>query len=282
MAKKWLKLRYASLQVRSGEVIAMRQVYLWASILITVAFLSILVPLVSHDPNLLKPADRLISPNASHWFGTDGLGRDIFSRVFSAGRLSLLIGIGIGLLSLLLGSCVGIISGYFTKSSVVLMRMMDILFSVPVIVLAIALITVLDSGITSEIIVISLVLMPYVARVIRSRVLVLAQMDFLSAARLSGSTRLATLIKHVIPNAADAIITQGVLACAVAILADSSLSFLGLGVAPPAATWGNMIADGRDFLEIAPWIMVVPGAMIMITVLSLNMIGTSLRVARSR
>jgi peptide/nickel transport system permease protein len=249
----------------------------WGAVLVLMLLLVVFGPFVLPSPDAIEPVDRLLGPSAGHLLGTDEYGRDLLARVVSAGRVSLGLGILITVVAVVVGTVVGACAGFYGRSSAVLMRLMDALMAFPAIVLAIALVASLQSGIWSEILALGVVFIPYVARVVRSRVLTLRERGFVTAARAAGVSGPRILLTHVLPNAAPAILVQGVFVYASALLADASLSFLGLGVQPPTATWGNMVGEARTFITLSPGFMIFPGLAIVISVMALNLVGEGVR-----
>lgn len=249
----------------------------WGVVLVLMILLSAIGPLFLQSPDVIEPANRLAGPSWAHPFGTDEYGRDLLSRVVSAGRVSLGLGILITTVAVVVGTLVGACAGFYGRSAGVLMRLMDALMAFPAIVLAIALVISLESGIWSEIIALGVVFIPYVARVVRSRVLTLRERGYVTAARAAGVSGPKILLTHILPNAAPAIMVQGVFVYASALLADASLSFLGLGVQPPTPTWGNMVGEARTFITLAPGFMIFPGLAIVISVMALNLVGEGVR-----
>jgi len=249
----------------------------WGVVLVLMILLSAIGPFFLQPPDVIEPANRLAPPSWAHLFGTDEYGRDLLSRVVSAGRVSLGLGILITIVAVVLGTLVGACAGFYGRSAGILMRLMDALMAFPAIVLAIALVISLESGIWSEIIALGIVFIPYVARVVRSRVLTLRERSYVTAARAAGVSGPKILLNHILPNAAPAILVQGVFVYASALLADASLSFLGLGVQPPTPTWGNMVGEARTFITLAPGFMIFPGLAIVISVMALNLVGEGAR-----
>jgi peptide/nickel transport system permease protein len=234
-------------------------------------------PLFLASPNTTNPADRLQGPSIEHLLGTDGYGRDVLSRVVTGGRVSLGLALLVTLSAGIIGTIVGLVSGFYLRADAVLMRVMDALLAFPGIVLAIALSFTLGAGILSELVALTAMFTPYLARVVRSRVLALRTRTYIEAARVGGMNSPKILLVHVLPNTISTVVVQVVILSASAILIDGALSFLGLGVAPPTATWGNMIAEGRGFMTIAPHLIIVPGVAIVVTVILLNLIGNGMR-----
>lgn len=256
-----------------------RSVIIWGVVLIAIAAISLLAPFFLQSPTTQDVANRLNGPSAAHWLGTDDYGRDILSRVVSAGRVSLAIGASVTFTAVVLGTLIGLLSGYYAKLSAVLMRLMDALMAFPAIVLAIALVVSLSSnmGALSLVIALTVVFVPQMARVVRSRTIALVERGYVTAARVSGTSNTRIILRHILPNAFPAILVQATVVYASALLADASLSFLGLGVAPPTPTWGNMIADARPYIASNPISIIVPGLAIVLAVFAFNLLGDSVR-----
>ena len=250
-------------------------------ILIGLVLVAIFADLIA--PSTVNEVDipnRLSPPSAEHWFGTDDLGRDIFSRVVIASRVSLQVGIISVGLAMAIGVPIGLVAGYYGKRvDSILMRMMDVLFSFPAILLAIAILAALGSGITNAMVAIGIVYTPIFARITRGSVLSVKESVFVTAARSLGATDARIIRTHILPNVLAPIIVQTSLSLAFAILAEAALSFLGLGVQPPDPAWGRMLADGRGFFQDAWWMAVFPGLAILLTVMSFNFLGDGLRDA---
>jgi peptide/nickel transport system permease protein len=230
--------------------------------------------------NATNVPDQLQAPSLHHLFGTDELGRDVFSRVLVAAGVSLKVGlIAVGI-SLFAGVLIGLLAGYYGRFvDDALMRVMDMLFAFPAVLLAIAILAVLGPGVTNAMIAIGVVYIPIFARVTRAGVLAVREEVYVRAARSVGAGDLRIMASHVLPNVAGPIIVQTSLSLAFAILSEAALSFLGLGVQPPAPSWGRMLFDGRDFVEQAWWMGLFPGLAIFVTVLSFNIVGDALRDA---
>ncbi len=230
--------------------------------------------------NDIDIANRLTGPSGAHWFGTDELGRDVFTRVLVAARVSLQVGfIAVGF-ALAVGVPVGLVAGYYRGTiDAVLMRIMDVLFSFPAILLAIAILAVLGPGIGNAMIAIGLVYTPIFARITRGSVLVVSEEVYIRAARSLGARDGRIILRHILPNVLAPIIVQTTLSLAFAILSEAALSFLGLGVQPPNPAWGRMLAEGRNFFQQAPWMGIFPGVAILVTVVAFNFVGDGLRDA---
>lgn len=233
-----------------------------------------------YDPIRVDVPERLQGPSPQHLFGTDNLGRDVFSRVIVGARVSLQVGfIAVGI-SLFFGVVIGLVAGYYSGGlESVLMRAMDVLFAFPFILLAIAILAALGPGITNAMIAIGIVYTPIFARIARGSTLTVKQDVFVVAARSIGASNARIIRRHVLPNVAAPLIVQTSLSLAFAILAEAALSFLGLGVQPPDPAWGRMLAEGREFVRQAPWMGIFPGLAIFFTVMSFNFVGDGLRDA---
>jgi peptide/nickel transport system permease protein len=250
-------------------------------ILVLLVVVALAAPLiVPYTINEVDVANRLQGPSAQHWFGTDELGRDVFSRVIIASRVSLQVGfISVGI-ALGIGVPIGLLAGYYGgRIDSFLMRLMDILFSIPAIVLAIAILAALGPDIVNAMIAIGVVYTPIFARITRGSVLTLRDAVFVRAARSIGASDGRILGTHILPNVIAPIIVQTSLSLAFAILAEAALSFLGLGVQPPNPAWGRMLSEGRGFFQQAPWMAIFPGIAIFVTVFAFNAFGDGLRDA---
>jgi peptide/nickel transport system permease protein len=255
-----------------------RVVLAGAAILVGVALVALLAPwLAPYDPMALKVLDRLQSPRATHWFGTDELGRDVFSRVIFGARYSLMIGALVVVCSMVCGVLLGLAAGFFRRLDGPVMRLVDAMMSFPDILLAIALVAVLGASMTNVILALAIVYTPRVARVVRASTLVVRELLFIEAARALGIPTWRILFIHVLQNIASPILVQATFIFAYAVLAEAGLSFLGVGVPPVLPTWGSMISSGQQFAHQAIWLVVFPGVAIILSALSLQMVGDGLR-----
>ncbi len=246
---------------------------------LTMSLAALLAPWIApYDPNALHLDSILLAPCEAFPLGTDQLGRDVLSRLLYGGRISLWVGfVAVGI-SVSIGLVLGLVSGYF--GGLVdegIMRGVDIMLCFPSFFLILAVIAFLEPSLTNIMIVIGLTSWMGVARLVRAETLTLRQRDFVAAARLNGASSTRILGVHILPNALSPVLVSATLGIAGAILVESSLSFLGLGVQPPTASWGNMLLDGKNVLEIAPWLSLYPGLAILFTVLGYNLLGESLR-----
>lgn len=255
------------------------RLFMTGLVLLTVILLMSLLAgwLAPYSPVVNDYRYRLGPPNAAHWMGTDSFGRDVFSRMLYGSRVSLRIGFFVTLFTGLLGTAIGLCAGYFRRLENPIMRVMDALMAFPGILLAIALSSVLGPSEMNVVIALVITYTPRTARIMRAAALVLAEMEFVQAAKVAGAGHLRILVRHIAANSLAPLIVQMTFIFAISILAEAVLSFIGVGPAPPTPTWGNIIADGRDFIPDAPWICLFPGGVLAMTVLGLNLIGDGLR-----
>jgi peptide/nickel transport system permease protein len=248
-------------------------------VLAAVVFVAVLAPVLAmHDPIANNLAERLRPPSRAHLFGTDDFGRDIWSRVVWGARVSLVVALIVVGVAAVGGAGVGVLSGYFGgRLDLFTMRAVDMILAFPALLLALAVMAGLGSSLLNVIVAVAVAFLPRFARVQRAVTLTVREREFVLAAVALGSTHWRVLTRHVIPNCLAPVLVMMTVSAADAILVESSLSFLGLGVQPPAPTWGAVISDGRSFLQNAPWISGFSGAAIMITVLGLNLLGDGLR-----
>ena len=233
--------------------------------------------LATDDPNFATPADRLSEPSAEHLLGTDALGRDVFSRLVYGARISLLIGIGVTLAAGTIGSILGLLSGYLDRLDSPIMRTMDGLMAFPSILLAIAIMASLGPSTVNVFIALTVVYTPTIARLVRSTTLVIRQQTYIESARSIGLRDSEIMGRYIFPNGLSPLIVQCTFVVALAIISESSLSFLGAGVPPNQPTWGNMLRDGQSLLQQAWWLSVFPGTALFLLVLALNIVGDGLR-----
>jgi peptide/nickel transport system permease protein len=242
--------------------------------MVTIGALS---PVLAGDPLRIDVARRLTAPGHAHWFGTDDVGRDVWSRVVYGARLSFLVGAAVVALALLMGLVCGLTAGYYRRLDNVVMRVMDGLMAFPAIILAIALMASLGPSVLNVIVAIGVVYAPRVARIVRGSVLVIRETTYVEAARALGASDVVVIARHVLPNCLSPVIVQASFVFAAAVLTEAALSFLGVGVPPYVPSWGNILAEGRLYLQQAPWLVLYPGAAIMLTIFGLNLLGDGLR-----
>jgi peptide/nickel transport system permease protein len=246
----------------------------------SIVLMALLADLIApHDPLRNNFRYRLGAPNDVHWLGTDRAGRDVLSRIVHGSQVSLRIGLMVVLFTGVCGAVIGGLAGYFRHLDNVVMRIMDAMMAFPGILLAIAIAAVLGPSEFNAVLALSITYTPRTARVARAAVLVVREMPYVEAARAVGAGHARILLTHVLPNGLTPLIVQLSYIFAIAILAEAVLSFIGVGPPPPLPTFGNIIADGRDFVQEAPWICLYPGLAIAVAVLGLNLIGDGLRDA---
>lgn len=230
------------------------------------------------NPYGMNVTNAMADPSFSHWFGTDGFGRDVWSRIVYGSRASLGVGLASVSAALLIGTTLGVLAGYFGGMiDQVLGRLMDILFGFPSLLLAIVVAGVLGPNLRNTILAISVVYVPFFFRIARSPVLVERQREYIEAARTIGASTSRILLRHVLPNILAPVVVQTAITLSYAILIEASLSYLGLGIQPPNPSWGSILNEGRPYLQIAPWISVFPGLVIMLAVMGFNLLGDGLR-----
>jgi peptide/nickel transport system permease protein len=251
-----------------------------ALLLIAVVVLSIAAPwIATQDPQDIDPLARLQPPSAEHWFGTEALGRDVFSRSVWGGRVSMIVAITVSVLATGFGVVLGLLAGFVRRADALVMRVMDGLMAIPGVLLAIALMAVTRASLATVIIAITVPEVPRVVRLVRSLSLTLREQLFVEAAHAVG-TRLPTiLVRHVLPNMVAPLIVQGTFVAASAVLIEAALSFLGVGVPAQTPSWGNMMAEGRNFVAVGFHVILYPGILLAMTVLAINLLGDGLRDA---
>ena len=252
-----------------------------AAVMLLALTVALLAPVVApYNPLKQNLNNTLAHPDRTHLMGTDNVGRDVLSRVIFGTRVSLAAGFGSVVIAVLVGGLLGLLAGYAGgRVDNLVMRVMDAVLSFPPLVLALALGAVLGAGLTGVVIALGVVYTPTFARLMRGQVLSITAREYVDAARALGAPGWRIAWSHVLPNATAPIVVQASLSVAFAILAEASLSFLGLGIQPPAASWGSMINAGRGYLQQAPWIVFGPGAALFITVVGLNFVGDAIRDA---
>lgn len=237
--------------------------------------------IVPYDPLVQDPLAQAKAPSGAHLLGTDYLGRDVLSRVLVGARPSLAVGLASVSLAMLLGATLGVVSGYLRGTfDLITQRIVEIALTLPGLVLALALLAMFGSGFTSLVVAIALVLAPGIARVVRSTALVIANAEYIEAARAVGARDRRIILRHVMPNALATIIVVATLNLGNAILFEAALSFLGLGIQPPQPSWGNLLSGpARQYFEVAPWMAIFPGVAVSLAVLGFNLLGDTLRDA---
>ncbi|WP_454817096.1 ABC transporter permease [Labrys neptuniae] len=252
--------------------------FIGLAVLAIIALAAILAPLIApYSPTKLSVANRLKGPSLAHLFGTDDLGRDIFTRMLYAAQTSLSVGLAVVVLASLIGIALGLTAGFFREADTPLSRVIDAMMAFPDILLAIALVAALGASAINVIIALGIVYAPRLARVVRASTLVIRELPYVEAARALGVPTWKILLRHVLRNVTSPLLVQGTFIFANAILAEAGLSFLGVGISPDTPTWGTMISVGRQFMDKAGWLMWFPGAAIVVTVLSLQLVGDGLR-----
>lgn len=243
--------------------------------------LAVAAPLiVPYPPNEIHAWDVLQPPSLHHWFGTDDLGRDVLSRVVYGARISLLVGFVAAGIAVLIGSVLGLVAGYYGGwLDAVLMRIVDIMFCFPAFFLILAVITFLRPSIWYIMVIIGLTGWMGVARLVRAETLAIREADYVTAARCIGCSDARIIFRHILPNAIGPALVAATLGVAGAILTESALSFLGIGVQPPTPSWGNILTSGKDYIEFAWWLSLFPGLAILVTVLAYNLVGEGIRDA---
>jgi peptide/nickel transport system permease protein len=231
------------------------------------------------DPTALAPARRTREPSGVYWFGTDMLGRDVYSRVLYGSRVSLLVGFSVAICASFLGTLIGLMAGYIRQVDAIIMRIMDGLMSIPPILLAIALMALTRASVQNVIVAITIAEFPRVSRLVRGVVLSLREQPYVEAAVASGS-RMPTIIwKHILPNTLPPLMVQATFICASAMITEATLSFIGAGTPPITPSWGNIMAEGRALWQVKPYIVFFPAIFLSITVLAVNLLGDGLRDA---
>jgi peptide/nickel transport system permease protein len=251
-----------------------------AIVLIAMILIAIFAPwLGTIDPQAVAPIRRLKPPSAEFWFGSDMLGRDVYSRVVYGARVSLAIGLAVALLSTVVGLAIGLVTGYIRWLDAIVMRIMDGLMSIPSVLLAIALMALTRASIENVIVAITLAEVPRVVRLVRSLVLTLREQPYVEAAIAAGTTLPRILARHILPNTIAPLLVQATYVCASAMITEAILSFIGAGTPPNIPSWGNIMAEARSLFQIAGYLILFPGICLSITVLAVNLLGDGLRDA---
>ncbi len=250
------------------------------TLLLIMAIIAIAAPwLGTTDPKALAPRLRLRPPSERYWFGTDMLGRDIYSRVLYGARVSLTVGLAVAALSTIVGLAIGLVSGYLRMLDSIVMRMMDGLMSIPPVLLAIALMALTRPSVENVILAIAVSEIPRVSRLVRGLVLSLREQPFVEAAVATGTRLPAILLRHILPNTLAPLTVQATYVCASAMITEAILSFIGAGTPPNIPSWGNIMAEARSLFQVAAYIMLFPAIFLSLTVLAVNLLGDGLRDA---
>ena len=251
-----------------------------ALILLVMVAAALLAPwLHTVDPEAVSPVVRLRPPSEAYWFGTDALGRDVYSRVIYGARVSLAVGLSVALLSTLAGLAIGLVTGYVRALDAVVMRIMDGLMSIPSVLLAIALMALTKASVGNVIAAITIAEMPRVVRLVRSLVLTLREQPYVEAAIAAGTPMVRILVRHLVPNLVAPLLVQGTYVCGSAMITEAILSFIGAGTPPNIPSWGNIMAEGRSLVQIAGHLLLYPGVFLSVTVLAVNLLGDGMRDA---
>ncbi len=251
-----------------------------AVVLVAMTLMAIFAPwLGTVDPQALAPVNRLKPPSAEHWFGTDMLGRDVYSRVVYGARISLLVGLAVAVLGTLVGLAIGLVTGYLRWVDAVVMRIMDGLMSIPSVLLAIALMALTKASVGNVILAITLAEVPRVVRLVRSLVLSLREQPYVEAAVAAGTRLPLILWRHILPNTVAPLLVQATYVCASAMITEAILSFIGAGTPPNIPSWGNIMAEARSLFQIAGYLILFPGIFLSLTVLAVNLLGDGMRDA---
>jgi peptide/nickel transport system permease protein len=259
-------------QIRRHPTIAVGLV-----LLVGLIAMAVFAPWLTGDPLKHASINRLRPPSERFWFGTDQFGRDVFARTIHGARISLIVGLSVAALASLIGLAIGLACGFYKWLDAIVMRVMDGIMAIPSILLAIALITLARPGLGAVIVAILIPEIPRVVRLVRAVVLGIRGQPYIEGAIAGGTRGIKLLVRHVLPNTVAPLIVQATYVSASAILTEAGLSFLGAGVPPETPSWGNIIAQGKTFFQIAPWSILIPGAFLALTVLAVNLLGDGLR-----
>jgi len=249
-------------------------------LMLLIIAMAVLAPLLwTVDPTALAPARRTREPSAMYWFGTDMLGRDVYSRVLYGARVSLIVGFAVAFFASVIGLTIGLISGFVRWADAIIMRIMDGLMSIPSILLAIALMALTRGSVGNVILAITIAEIPRVSRLVRGVVLSLREQPYVDAAVASGTSTPRIILRHILPNTLAPLTVQATYICASAMIAESILSFIGAGTPPIIPSWGNIMAEGRALWQVKPYIVFFPAIFLSLTVLAVNLLGDGLRDA---
>ncbi|MBP0463249.1 ABC transporter permease [Roseomonas sp. PWR1] len=248
------------------------------SIVLLMVIMAVFAPLFwTVDPTALAPARRTREPSAEYWFGTDMLGRDVYSRVIYGARVSLIVGFSVAICASIIGLTIGLVSGFVRWADSIVMRVMDGMMSIPPILLAIALMALTRGSVQNVIIAITIAEVPRVSRLVRGVVLSLREQPYVDAAVAAGTRTPVIIWRHILPNTIAPMTVQATFICASAMITESILSFIGAGTPPIIPSWGNIMAEGRALWQVKPYIVFFPAVFLSITVLAVNMLGDGLR-----
>jgi len=266
---------------RAREIVFSSPLVTIASAILALIVLSALFApwVVPHDPVRLSPGVRLKPPSDKFWLGTDAFGRDLYSRIIYGGRISLVVGVAAAILAVVFGLMLGLLAGYVRWIDAVLMRMVDGLMAIPSILLAIAIVSLWGASLWTVLVAITIPEVPRVVRLVRSLVLSAREEPYVEAAIAAGTPTWLIMRRHLVPNTIAPLIIQGTYICASAILTEAILSFLGAGINPETPSWGNIMAEGRIYFQINPGIVLWPGLVVSVTILSINLLGDAVRDA---
>jgi peptide/nickel transport system permease protein len=252
--------------------------FLGILLLLLISCIALGAPLLTTvDPEDINPIDRLEAPSLEHWFGTDHLGRDVFARTMYGSRISLIVGVSVSTMSTLIGLSIGLVSGYHRRLDAIVMRVMDGLMAIPGILLAIALMALMRASVRNVILALIIPEIPRVVRLVRALVLSLREQPFVEAMQAVGAGMPRILFRHIMPNTLAPVLVQATYICASAVIVEAYLSFLGAGTPPNIPSWGNIMAEGRSYVQLAFWIIFFPGLFVAMTVLAINLVGDGLR-----
>src|SRR5690606_21234372 len=250
------------------------------AMVLLVVVMAVFAPWLStQDPMFLDPAVRLKGPSPDHLLGTDAFGRDLYSRIIYGSRVSLMVGVGVLAISIAFGVVLGALAGYFRSLDSIIMRIMDGIMAIPAVLLAIAMVSVSGSSLTTVIVAIAVPEIPRVTRLVRSIMLSVRGEPYVEAAITLGTPPARVLLRHMLPNTVAPLIVQGTYIFAAAVLIEAILSFLGAGIPPEVPSWGNIIADGRSYFQLIPGLVLYPGIVLSLTILTINMLGDAARDA---
>ena len=258
-------------------VIRNKNVFWGSTILFVIIFVAVFGPFFALDPVSLNPMSRLKPPGDAGLFGTDQLGRDVYSREINGGRISLVVGLTVAIFAVVFGTVMGLLAGYIRILDAIIMRVMDGLMAIPAILLAIAMISLSGATLTTVIAAIVIPEIPRVVRLVRSVVLTVREEPYVESAISVGTPVYLVMIRHVLPNTIAPLIVQATYICGSAMLTEAILGFLGAGIPPEIPSWGNIMSEGRTFFQLTPWIIFFPGIALAVTVLSVNIVGDGLR-----